>query len=177
MKVATVVLCAAWSAEPLELAARATVLQDPDRLRFMRLRLDRTHRALPVVLGAVTLSSVAALFLWDAMPTLFPSRAHDWLGAAPLALIAVAYLLYQSVRRPAAAEVFKAVLLAAAFLFWAANQLWPDAAAATLFNDIAIGLFVLDVFLVMVGWPASSPDESVAETYVEPRAGKTDAAK
>ena len=139
--------------------------------------MDRSRRGLPVVLGTVTLASVAALFLWDAMPTLFPSRAHDWLGAAPLALIAVAYLLYQSVRRPAAAEVFKAVLLAIAFLFWAANQLWPDAAAATLFNDIAIGLFVLDVFLVIVGWPASSPDESVADTYVESRAGETNVAE
>ena len=143
----------------------------------MRLRLDRSRRGLPVVLGAVTLASVAALFLWDAMPTLFPPRAHDWLGAAPLALIAVAYLLYQSVRRPAAAEVFKAVLLAVAFLFWAANQLWPDGLTATLFNDIAIGLFVLDVFLVIVGWPASSPDESVAETYVESQAGDTNAAE
>ncbi len=34
-----------------------------------------------------------------------------------------------------------------------ANQLWPEHTAATLFNDIAIALFVLDVFLVIVGWP------------------------
>ena len=142
----------------------------------MRLRLDRAHRALPVVLGAITLASVAALFLWDAVPTLFPSRSHDWLGATPLALIAIAYLVYQSVRRPGAAELFKAILLAVAFLFWAANQLWPDAAGATLFNDIAIGLFVLDVFLVMIGWPPSSPDESVAETYVESKAPETNVA-
>jgi len=45
--------------------------------------------------------------------------------------------------------------------FWAANQLWPDLRQAVLFNDIAIALFVLDVFLVMVGWPATSPDESL----------------
>lgn len=139
----------------------------------MKFRLDRAHRALPVALGALTLASVAALFLWDAAPKLFPAKAHDWLGAAPLALIAVAYLVYQSVRRPGAAELFKAVLLAIAFLLWAANQLWPDAAAATLYNDLAIGLFVLDVFLVMIGWPASSPDESVAETYVQAQAGET----
>jgi hypothetical protein len=29
------------------------------------------------------------------------------------------------------------------------------------------GDFVLDVFLVMIGWPTTSPDESFAETYVE----------
>jgi hypothetical protein len=62
----------------------------------------------------------------------------------------------------------KAILLAAAFVFWAANQLWPDLRQAILFNDIAIALFVLDIFLVMIGWPATSPDESFAETSVVP---------
>ena len=139
----------------------------------MKLRLDRAHRALPVLLGAITLALAVVLLIGDARPRLFPSRAHDFLAAAPLALIAVAYLIYQSVRRPGGAELFKATLLAIAFTLWGANQFWPDAAAATLCNDLAIGLFVLDVFLVMVGWPASSPDESVAETYVEPESGTT----
>jgi hypothetical protein len=143
----------------------------------MRSRLDRAHRALPVTLGIVTLVSGAALLLWDVKPKLFPSRAHDLLGALPLALIALAYLIYQSVRRPGAAELFKGVLLAIAFLFWAANQFWPDSAAATLFNDIAIALFVLDVFLVMIGWPVTSPDESLAESYVESDADKRPAGK
>jgi len=131
----------------------------------MYIRLDWSHRALPVALGLITLASVVVLLAWDAFPHLFPSRAHDLLGALPLALIAVAYLAYQAVHRPAWKEVVKAVLLAVAFLFWAANQLWPDAALSTLYNDIAIALFVLDVFLVMIGWPGSSPDESFAETY------------
>jgi hypothetical protein len=61
-------------------------------------------------------------------------------------------------------ELAKAILLAVAFLFWAANQLWPAWPQATLLNDIAIALFVLDVFLVMIGWPPTSPDSSFAET-------------
>ena len=70
----------------------------------------------------------------------------------------------------------KAGALAIAFLFWAANQMWSDLPLATLFNDIAIGLFVLDVYLVMVGWPATSPDESFAEIYrAEPHSKKTQA--
>ena len=83
-------------------------------------------------------------------------------------MIAVAYLVYQAAHRPAPLEFVKAILRAIAFLFWAANQLWPGLRQATLFNDLAIALFVLDVFLVMVGWPAAYPDESFAETYVEP---------
>jgi hypothetical protein len=130
-------------------------------------RLDRAHRAIPLVLGLATLISVGVLLLWDVDPQFFPARAHDFLAALPLATIAIAYLLYQSAHRPAAKEFIKAMMLAVAFLFWAANQLWPDLPQATLFNDIAIALFVLDVFLVMIGWPATSPDESFAETYVE----------
>jgi uncharacterized membrane protein len=131
-------------------------------------RLDRAHRALPVILGIITLASVAVLAVWDVFPQLFPAGSHDSLAAFPLAMIAVAYLVYQTAHRPAPMELVKATLLAVAFLFWAANQFWPNLPQATLFNDVAIALFVLDVFLVMIGWPATSPDESFAETCVEP---------
>jgi hypothetical protein len=131
----------------------------------MYLRLDQAHRTIPVVLGIVTLLSVVVLFAWDFVPRLFPPRAHDVLAAFPLAMIALAYLVYQAAHRPARLEVVKAMMLAVAFLFWAANQFWPDLPQATLFNDIAIALFVLDVFLVIIGWPGTSPDESFAETY------------
>lgn len=136
----------------------------------MYLRLDRSHRFLPVLLGVVTLAGVGVLLVWDTFPRLFPAGSHDWIAAFPLAMIAVAYLVYQVAHRPPAREFLKAILLAVAFLFWAANQRWPDLREATLFNDIAIALFVLDVFLVIVGWPATSPDESFAET--SPGAGK-----
>jgi hypothetical protein len=61
------------------------------------------------------------------------------------------------------AGLVRAMLLAAAFLFWAANQFWPNLPQASLFNDIAIGLFVLDVFLAMVGWPAEQGGGFLAE--------------
>jgi len=131
----------------------------------MYIRLDRAHRVFPVLLGAVTLGIVGVLFVWDAFPGRFPAHSHDFLAAISLAMIAIAYLAYQNAHRPPGRELAKAILLAVAFLFWAANQLWPDLPQATLFNDVAIALFVLDVFLVMVGWPPTSPDESFAETY------------
>lgn len=131
----------------------------------MYIRLDRSRRSISAVLGVMTLASVGVLFAWDAAPALFPERAHDFLAAFPLAMIALAYLVYQAAHRPARGELLKAILLAIAFLFWAGNQLWPNLRQATLFNDIAIALFVLDVFLVIVGWPATSPDESFGETF------------
>jgi hypothetical protein len=118
-----------------------------------------------MILGGMTLAGVVVLLVWDVRPDFFKPQAHDWLAAFPLALIAVAYLAYQTVRRPAPAEMLKAILLAVAFLLWAANQFWPNLRQATLFNDLAIALFVLDVFLVMAGWPSTQPDESFAESY------------
>jgi len=134
--------------------------------------MPQRFRSVPILLGGMALASVALLMAWDVAPSRFPARAHDVLGALPLALIAVAYLAHQAVRRPRRAELGKAILLALAFLFWAANQLWPDLPAATLFNDVAIALFVLDVFWVLVqpgGYASdpismeSSPDHSTSE--------------
>jgi hypothetical protein len=133
----------------------------------MYTRLDRPHRALAVVLGFLTLVSVGFLFLRDAAPHIFPARSHDFLAAFSLTTTAIAYLVYQASHRPPLREMAKAILLAVAFLFWAANQLWPESAQATLLNDIAIALFVVDVFLVMVGWPAPAADESFAEAEGE----------
>jgi hypothetical protein len=130
----------------------------------MYIRLNRGHRILPVSLGVITLVDVAVLLVWDAFPRLFPPRSHDIVAAFSLALIALAYLLYQAAHRPPLKEFAKATMLAVAFLFWAANQFWVNSPWATLFNDLAIALFVLDVFLVMIGWPATSPDESFGET-------------
>lgn len=135
---------------------------------IMYIRLDRTRRLLPAVLGIVTLASVAVLLVLDAIPVLSPARCHDLLAAFSLTLIACAYLVYQVAHRPARLELAKAVMLAVAFLFWAANQMWSNLPQAILFNDLAIALFVLDVFLVIVGWPPTSPDESFAETFGEP---------
>ncbi len=118
--------------------------------------MTKAGSAIAVALGSTTLISSAALLVWDVRPELFPHRAHDYLAAFALAVIAVAWLLWQAVRRVSTKEFVKAILLAAAFLFWAANQFWPQLKQATIFNDIAVGLFVLDIFFVMVGWPTGS---------------------
>jgi hypothetical protein len=115
--------------------------------------LRRDRRSLPVIVCVVTLISVGVLLVWDLVPGLFPAKAHDFLAALPLAMIACVCLLYEAVRRPSRSELIKAILLACAFLFWAANQLWPTLPHATLFNDLAIALFVFDVFLAMTSRP------------------------
>jgi hypothetical protein len=132
----------------------------------MSIRAVRARRVVPLVLGVATLAGVMLLFGDDAAPQWFGAgaRTHDFLAAFSLAMIALAYLAFQAAQKPAAREMAKAILLAAAFLFWAANQFWPNLPQARLFDDIAIGLFVLDVFLVIAGWPPESKDRFFAES-------------
>jgi hypothetical protein len=106
-----------------------------------------------IAFGTLTLATVALLLAWDAVPQVFPRDAHALLGSAPLALIAVSFVVYTAARHPSPFELVKMVVLAAAFLFWAANQLFSESPHAVLLNDLAIALFVLDVFLSIVGMP------------------------
>ncbi len=106
-------------------------------------------------MAMIAIAAGVVLLVGDAAPQLFPTRSHDDLAAFSLATIAVAFLAFRLFQGATPVDWVKAVILAAAFLFWAANQYWPRAPQATLFNDIAIGLFVLDVFFVIAGWPAN----------------------
>jgi cytochrome c oxidase assembly factor CtaG len=97
-------------------------------------RLDRAHRAMSLVLGMLALVSLGVLLAWNINPKFFPIRAHGFLAAFPLAMIAIAYLLNQSARRPSAKEFLKAMMLAVAFLFWAAinsGQIYPKRLSST----------------------------------------------
>ncbi|HTE85475.1 MAG TPA: hypothetical protein VK821_12155 [Dehalococcoidia bacterium] len=118
--------------------------------------------------ASLTMASVAALLVWNAFPQVFPPRAHLLLAAAPLGLAAISSLIFQAAKRQRPLEIIKAVVLAAAFLFWAANQLLPDIRQALLLNDLAITLFVLDIFLAIVGWPPSLDREAITEARSAP---------
>jgi hypothetical protein len=115
-------------------------------------------------IALVTVLTLVPLFAWDASPQAFPARAHGALAAIPLALIATACLVHAIARRAHRLEVAKACLLVAAFLFWAINQGWPEHPLSTLFNDLAVALFVIDVFLAIFGWPVAGPPDPLAST-------------
>jgi hypothetical protein len=123
----------------------------------MSIRWYEPFRRVPVILGVVTLTGVGLLLLWDIVPALFPAGAHEFLAAFPLALIACACLAWKGIRQSSRMEVVKAIVLASAFLFWAVNQFSPTLPQATLFNDLAIALFVFDVLLGMIERPVRIP--------------------
>ncbi|MFY9615367.1 MAG: hypothetical protein WAT58_08210 [Candidatus Dormiibacterota bacterium] len=101
------------------------------------------------VLALLAIAGGVALVGLD-LATGFTSHSeHSIVSAVPLALIAVANLVYHAVRRPPPIEMLKAGLLSAAFIFWSLYQLLPTLALAPVFNDLAIALFVLDITLIV----------------------------
>jgi|SRR5580658_1519876 hypothetical protein len=116
------------------------------------------QRRLRSVTAALMVLSVAGLLVGDAVPDLLPAQVHGALAPLSLGLTAVAVLLFYVARRASPAEWAKALIVVLAFLFWAANQLCADAAVAKVLNDVAIALFVLDVFLVIMGGRPSTPE-------------------
>ena len=99
----------------------------------------------------LAIALVAVLVILDFTTGFLESRAHRVISAAPLATIAVAYLVHQAIKHPSLLETLKAIVLACGFLLWGAYQLAPAFPHIAVFNDLAIGLFVVDVVLVIGG--------------------------
>ncbi len=104
------------------------------------------------IVGLFALGVAAVLVVLDLTQGGFlNTEAHAVLSAAPLGLIAFAYLAHQAVRKLSWMEGLQAALLAAAFLCWSVYQLFPTFAGGPVFNDVAIALFVLDVAFILNG--------------------------
>jgi hypothetical protein len=99
------------------------------------------------VLAITAVAATASLLLVDIAPVRLSEQGHAEVSALPLALVAVAYLAHQPLRRPTLLAVVQAALLASAFLLWAAYQLDPTLPVTV--NHLAITLFILDLALVI----------------------------
>jgi hypothetical protein len=106
-------------------------------------------RAVTVFLLAVALASSVLLLALDASQGFREGNARRVVSALPLIAIALACLAFHATWTPEPLDLLKRVLLSAAFLFWAANQLFPTTGWAPIANDIAVALFVLDLALIL----------------------------
>ena len=109
----------------------------------------RPVRAVTVLLIGAALVGSLVLLVLDAWAGFRESDARRVISAIPLVAIALACLAFHATWTPSPLDLLKRVLLSAAFLFWAANQLFPDEGWAPVANDVAIALFVLDLGLIL----------------------------
>jgi hypothetical protein len=106
-------------------------------------------RIVTAFLLTLALTSSVLLLGLDVSGGFRESDARRVISALPLIAIALACLAFHATWTPEPLDLLKRVLLSAAFLFWAANQLFPAAGWAPVANDVAIGLFVLDLALIL----------------------------
>ena len=106
-------------------------------------------RALTTFLLALALVSSIVLLSLDASQGFREGDARRVVSALPLIAIALACLAFHATWTPEPLDLLKRVLLSAAFLFWAATQLFPTEGWAPVANDVAIALFVLDLALIL----------------------------
>jgi hypothetical protein len=83
------------------------------------------------------------------MPVPSQTRLHPWISALPLALAGIGYALFQIQLRPSRAVLLKRLLLAAAFVFWAIDQIMPAGRVAAFIGDAVIAAYVLDLFWML----------------------------
>ena len=120
--------------------------------------LRRTASRLPVVLGAVAVSRSRRCSRGTSRPGDFPP-AVTTCSARGRSSESRSRISRTRARREAdAPRLGRAAILVLAFVAWAANQYWPDAAFATGWNDVAIALFVVDIFLSLAQPPERDGD-------------------
>jgi hypothetical protein len=78
-----------------------------------------------------------------------PANVHPYLGSFPLALAGIGYSLLQIHLRPPRATLWKRLVLAAAFLLWAAVQFVPPGPLNVFLGDVVIAAYVVDLLLMM----------------------------
>jgi hypothetical protein len=91
------------------------------------------------------LALLAAGVLLCAGPLVAPDM-HARLSSLPLALAGIGYALLQIQSKPPLQTLLKRLLLAAAFILWAVDQLLPAGRMATFIGDMVIAAYVADVF-------------------------------
>lgn len=104
----------------------------------------------PGLLARLSVLAAGGLLLASVlMPVPSHTRLHPWISALPLALAGIGYALFQLRVRPSRAVLLKRMLLAAAFVFWAIDQVMPAGRAAVFIGDAVIAAYVLDLFWML----------------------------
>jgi hypothetical protein len=78
-----------------------------------------------------------------------PAEVHAYLSSLPLALAGVGYILLQVHLKPPRRTLFKRLVLAGAFLLWAAVQFLTPGRLSVFLGDAVIAAYVVDLFWIM----------------------------
>ena len=101
--------------------------------------------------GSVTTGALvtSAILLISNLPLTAARASNPWLSSLPLALVGVAYAVLQIPLKPDRVTLLKRLLLAAAFVLWAVDQVLPPGPMTTFIGDVVISAYVVDLVWMM----------------------------
>ncbi len=133
---------------------------DIDRLANLGVSSAHKFRNLPtvrksfgllsLVLAALALVSTAILVIGDTKHAFAPSSFHGRVGAFALMFVGASYILAQISRRVSVGEKLRAMLLGGAFVLWGGEQFLESGKLMTVLDVAVIGIFVVDLFLIIL---------------------------
>ena len=97
--------------------------------------------------GGAVVSGGVLLAVGLAPPVL--KVGHGLISAVPLLTVGLAYLTLQLLLRPRLIELFRPLMVAAAFILWGIDQLLPPSPLAGTLGDLVILLYVVDLALIV----------------------------
>jgi hypothetical protein len=120
-------------------------------------RVNQILRIVAIALGLFAVVSGVVLLIKDAGVHVLPGLPTSVISAAPLLLVAIAFLIAQPTMHPSDMELLKNLLLAATFLLWGVVQLMPQGALAARLGNVVILLYVVDLaWAILLGKPDRS---------------------
>jgi len=112
--------------------------------------LSSTHRRLRLITWAIAVLALIAGIMLLASDLFLATLPHAPISAAPLLLIGAAYLAFQAYIRSGPLDLFRALIVSAAFILWGIDQMLPSGWFAMTLGDIVIMLYVIDLAWLMI---------------------------
>jgi hypothetical protein len=119
--------------------------------------MKRLLRTLSGVLFGLALIALAWLLLPDLWSGFRPSLRHQQAGALALMFVGSSFCCMQFSAGGRRKEMLKGLLLGLAFVLWGGEQFLPAGAAVTAMDSLVIGIFVVDLGLVIAGHLETPP--------------------
>ena len=112
--------------------------------------MSRSLYGLSLLLLIASWAGLTGLLMTDGFHHLRFTSTHQRLSALALIFVGLSYAAFQFAAVRKRTDRVKGVLLATAFVLWGSEQFLPASPLMTLIDSLVIGIFVVDISLVIV---------------------------
>ncbi|MEI7533620.1 MAG: hypothetical protein WCK57_04570 [Verrucomicrobiae bacterium] len=113
--------------------------------------MNNILRKLSIILLSLSVISFVILWKHDIQNGFQYDTTHLRMGSPPFIFIGLAFIAYQLGRSCSWHARIKGLLLGAAFALWGSEQFLPATRWLTLMDNLVIGIFVVDLGIIVAG--------------------------